>query len=570
MKVLDLGVRQVFPLQMIGEQPDQRSDIFSLGAVFYELLTGHHPFSGSSAPGAISAATLATPPPITDFREDASQALNEVVMKALAKDPDARYQTMGALAYDLRSLFAPELARGPKRVAFASDSRGVRKPSGVEGEKLPPGSLLDDLKQALDGLLKGKSKGWATTQPKLQLERERSFLADIAHFCRLYWRYLLAVFLFFTGLAMAVAIVVGLRNEGSETEPSRLTQTTSLTTSGKVRSAAISPDGERLIYAVDEGWGQSLLLKELKSAKETRVASAQSIEYRGLTFSRDGRWICYLKAPADSGAGAVFRIAAHGGAEQPLPIAHAISSVSFSPDGRSMAAIRTNDTGSETSLWVGNEAGEGAELGARSRPAAFQFTSPAWSPDGRVIVCAVRDAESDLFLKLVAIGVGDKNENTIVSGRWSEINRVAWRADGGGLIVAASDPITRRSQLWRVDYPSGDVSRLTQDWGDYRDASLTRDDSLLVAVQSEVLSNVWVAKGTDASQARQITTGRLDGVNGIAWTPDGRLVYVSLTNGREGVWIGPDSGDDDGEEQQAPPATDRKRRWRAVSTDCLA
>src|SRR5262245_33438059 len=69
--------------------------------------------------------------------------------------------------------------------------------------------------------------------------------------------------------------------------------------------------------------------------------------------------------------------------------------------------------GSETSLWVGNESGEGDELGARSAPAAFQTTSPAWSPDGRVIVCAVRDAENDLFLKLVAIGVGDKSENTI-------------------------------------------------------------------------------------------------------------------------------------------------------------
>ncbi|HKQ80034.1 MAG TPA: protein kinase [Blastocatellia bacterium] len=547
-KILDLGVGSVFSLQMVGEQPDLRSDIFSLGAVFYELLTGHPPFSGSSAPGVVVAATLAEPPPIMDFREDASSALNEVVMRALAKDPGARYQTMSALARDLRSLLGPELARDPKRAAWASDSLGARKSSGIDGEDLPPGSLMDDLKQALEGLLAGKPRARAALQPKIQLEPERSFLADIAHFCRLYWRYLLASFLFFAGLATAVAIVTALRGEEPETEATRLSQTTSLTTSGKVRSATISPDGERLIYAVDEGWGQSLLLKELKSAKETRVAAAQSIEYRGLTFSRDGRWINYLKTPVDSGAGAVFRIAAHGGTEQPLPIANAISSVSFSPDERSLAAIRTDDAGSKTSLWVGNENGEGVDLSVRSRPAAFQSAAPAWSPDGRVIVCAVRDSESDLFLKLVAIGVEDRNENTIVSGRWSEIDRLAWRADGGGLIIAASDPIARRSQLWRVDYPSGDVSRLTRDWGDYRDASLTRDDSLLIAVQSEVFSNVRVARGTDADQARQITTGRLDGVNGIAWTPDGRLVYVSLTNGREGVWIGSDGGDGAGEE----------------------
>jgi Tol biopolymer transport system component len=474
-------------------------------------------------------------------------------MKALAIDPNARYQTMGDLARDLRGLSVAEPARDQKRAARANDPRGGGKPGAAEGEELPPGSLIDDLKRAINGLFENGPRGRAARHPKIQLEPERSFLADIAHFCRLYWRYLLAVFLFFAGLAMAIAIVASLRDEGTETEPSRLKRTTSLTTSGKVRSAAISPDGESLIYAVDEGWGQSLLLKELKSAKETRVASAQSIEYRGLTFSRDGRWISYFKAPTDSGSGAAFRIAASGGAEQPLPIANAISSASFSPDGKSLAAIRTNDTGSKTSLWVGTEAGEGAELATRSGLAAFQPTLPAWSPDGSVIVCAVRDAMSDLYLNLVAIGVGGKSENTIVSGRWSEIDRVAWRSDGGELIVAASDPITRRSQLWRVDYPSGDVSRLTQDLSDYRGASLTRDDSLLVAVQSEVLSNIWVAPGAEASQARQITTGRLDGVNGVTWTPDGRLVYVSLTNGREGVWIGPRGAEEGAEEAQHRP-----------------
>ncbi len=548
------AARYLSPEQMVGERADQRSDVFSLGAVLYELLTGRPPFSGSSVEELIAAASLTTPPPIMDFREDAPPALNEIVMKALAKDMGVRYQTMGALARDLRNLSAEAPVHAPGHAMRAKDPPGASKRGAGESEKLPPGSLpwslIDDLKRAIIRLLESRPKGKAPKQPKIYLELERSFLADIAHFCRLYWRHLLASFLALAGVAIAVVIVVTLRDRSSETEPSQLMQITTVTTSGKVRSAAISPDGENLIYAVDEGGGQSLLLKELKSARETRIAPAQPIEYRGLTFTPDGRWISCLKSPAGAGAGALFRIAARGGAEQPLPITNAISSAAFSPDGRLLAVVKTNDAGSETSLWVGDETGNGAVLVNRSTPAAFQSAPPAWSPDGRIIICAVRDADSDLFLELAAIGVVDKTENTIVSGRWSEIDQVAWRADGGGLIVAASDPITRRSQLWRVDYPSGAVSRITQGWGDYRGASLTRDDGLLICVQSEILSNIWITPSANASHLRQITTGGKDGMNGIAWTPDNRLIYVSLTNGREALRIG---GRGDGAEPQHRP-----------------
>jgi Tol biopolymer transport system component len=92
--------------------------------------------------------------------------------------------------------------------------------------------------------------------------------------------------------------------------------------------------------------------------------------------------------------------------------------------------------------------------------------------------------------------------------------------------------------LWRVDYPSGAVSRITSDWSDYRGASLTRDESVLITVQSEILSNVWVATVGDTSHPHQVTTGRLDGLNGIAWAKDGRLLYVSITNKEERIWIG--------------------------------
>jgi Tol biopolymer transport system component len=166
-----------------------------------------------------------------------------------------------------------------------------------------------------------------------------------------------------------------------------------------------------------------------------------------------------------------------------------------------------------------------------------------------LIACAVKDASSDLYLKLVTIAVADKAENTVVSGRWSEIDGIAWLDDGGGLIVAASDPITRASKLWRVDFPSGSIARVTADTGDYRGASLTGDAQLLVSAQHEVLSHLWIAPGADSAQWRQVTTGRFDGVNGMAWTPDQRLVFASWTNDRDNIWI---SGH--GKNDEVPPS----------------
>jgi serine/threonine protein kinase/Tol biopolymer transport system component len=493
------AARYLSPEQLSGARPDQRSDVFGLGAVLYEMLAGRPPFSGSSLPEIVAAVTLTTPRSILDFRENASAAVNEIVLKALAKDPKARYQTMGALAGDLRR--------------------------------------LPEMEPALHRNLPGPMETLSEITP----ESESSFLTGIRYFCGRYKYQLLTSVLALAAIAVVILAMGILRDLFSDPVSPQLMQTTFLTTEGKARNAAISPDGARLICAMDEGDRQTLVLKELKTGKETRLASAQASEYHDLAFSPDGRWVNYYKAPAEEvfprGLGAAYRILAQGGAEQPLRIPNAIGAASFSPDGRSLAAVRMNGAGETTSLWIGDETGKGADLITRASPAAFQSTPPAWSPDGRVIVCVTREADSDFFLHLVAVKVENRAEHTLVSGRFSEIDQVIWRADGSGLIIAASDPIARKSQLWRVDYPSGAVSRITRDWSDYRGVSMTQDESVLISVQREAVSNVWVAPVADIGRLRQITKGRLDGLNGMAWAPDGGLTYVSITNNRESLWI---------------------------------
>ncbi len=101
------------PEQARGQEVDQRSDIFSAGAVFYYMLTGRKPFGASDLPAVLVKVQHDDPLPIRDF--EAPAALVTVVMKALAKSPAARYQHVGAMMADLTRV-SMELALEARRV----------------------------------------------------------------------------------------------------------------------------------------------------------------------------------------------------------------------------------------------------------------------------------------------------------------------------------------------------------------------------------------------------------------------------------------------------------------------
>jgi len=98
-----LGTAQYMaPEQIDGKEADKRTDIFALGAVLYEMSTGQRSFAGNSRAQVMAAILTSNPPSISTFKPLISPALDHVVRKCLAKDPEDRWQDAGDIAGQLK------------------------------------------------------------------------------------------------------------------------------------------------------------------------------------------------------------------------------------------------------------------------------------------------------------------------------------------------------------------------------------------------------------------------------------------------------------------------------------
>jgi serine/threonine-protein kinase len=89
------------PEQVKGQRGDPRSDVYALGVMLYEMLTGQVPFSGANLLATMNQRLVTRPKPPRDLAPEISPQLEEIVLRALERDPKARYATAAALASDL-------------------------------------------------------------------------------------------------------------------------------------------------------------------------------------------------------------------------------------------------------------------------------------------------------------------------------------------------------------------------------------------------------------------------------------------------------------------------------------
>ena len=328
--------------------------------------------------------------------------------------------------------------------------------------------------------------------------------------------------------------------------PFTITNVSRLTATGTAKLAAISPDGKYVVYAQQEDKQQGLWVKQVATGSSVQIVPPVDLGYYwGLTFSNDSNYVYYVKnEKGASGAfNKLFQIPSLGGVSKKL-MEQVDSAVTFSPDGKRLAFVRDNLKKEDTEIVLANADGrEEQTLAVRKAPDRFASdvaTRIAWSQDGKTIACAAVSADADgYYQSVVAISVQDGSQKLLTSQRWSHIGQVAWRSDGSGLVMVAIDDDSIRSspQLWYLSYPGGEARKITNDLNRFSDVSLTANAGALVTVQTNRVSNIWVAPKGDEGRAREITSGTFDGSAGLAWTADGRIVYTSEASGKQDIWI---------------------------------
>jgi len=342
-----------------------------------------------------------------------------------------------------------------------------------------------------------------------------------------------------------------------------------LTANGKATDAVISADGKQVVYVVDDGGRRSLWLRQVATATDVQLAAPDNIFYWSLTISPDGNFLYYIYGGASIRSRVLYKMPLLGGI--PAKVVEDVGSpVGFSPDGKQIAFVRVRDK--ESVMMIANADGSN-EREIAKRPGTQSFGSHfsggvAWSADGTKILSVANKREGEgRFQSVVEVSIADGTQDYITSRVWYEIQRLALLPDGSGLLITAADKPAdfRARQLWHIPYPTGDPRKITNDLTHYTSISLSSDSSALITVQEDNTASIWVAPDGDAGRALELrsVSGKLDGYDGVAWTPDGKILYTSMASGTEAIWV----MDVDGKNRRNLTVGENPNFWPSVSTD---
>jgi serine/threonine protein kinase len=483
------------PEQARGEALDARTDLFSLGSVMYGMVTGRHPFQGSTSAVIFGNILHAAPVSPVHFNSDIPAELERIINKLLEKDREMRYQVAAELRADLKRLL----------------------------RELEPGRPSSDSSVAASRATISAAQAAAKSSGSTHKPISSTVLVEAANQNKLGTGVILGLVVV---LALAAAYGAYTFVQKGKHVPFEKFAIENVSNNGHISQAAISPDGKYLLQALDENGMQSLWLHHIPTETNKEVVEPVAAIYQGLTFSPDGNYIYFVRREeAEESISVLYRASVLGG-EPKVIIRDVDSPITFSPDGTHFAFLRQLHDSPKWDLLLAKSDGAIERPIFTGRLLKSDSYVPAWSPDGKTILIPIVQPSRDAIGGFSAVDASTGNEQVLADSSEHIYYVPTWLPDGSGLIVNSSqlDSGHRQIQLGFLPSPSGEFRPLTADTNNYGAQTISKDGKTLAAIQSRVRFEFGVAPAAEPDKLAVVPLDSQLPVWRWDWTADGKLV----------------------------------------------
>ncbi|MCX6599693.1 MAG: protein kinase [Acidobacteria bacterium] len=522
------------PEQVRGERADHRSDIFALGVVMFEWLTGERPFAGNTAPELMSAILRDDPRPLP---EATSPNLKQILLRCLEKEPRRRFQSAEDLAFALDN-FSGTSSPGAVHEAPAASGSGptpasAGSASGAAAAAVDPSNASTPPQAMPQALTISALRGWLESLPGwLGLQTVPAGRQSRG------------------GLAVVVALMLGYAGRTYLEPPALDTSALSLTPVSTDRLPhgfpAWSSDGRSFVYS---RLPRQLLVRSLENADPVELLPT-NFEYTSLmpVWAPDGTRIYFTGSQDGTNQRALFSVSAAGGAPTMLikDVGRLMGQdgLAVSPDGKTLVIAMPGEArqkrlmlssppGAPPQPWPGG----GLALAAGGSRIRLQFSKSGH--ELLVVEGSLDNPRGTRFAVLPWPARADAPPKFLFEGPLPERSSSAdadWLPDDRHLLMSFPERTVEAGRLWIGDTVTGTILALTDPSSRYQRAVVSRDGRALVSNLASEQDIVEIS--TDGGPMEEIVASHFAERYGqnVPGTTD--FVYVTNRSGNSEIWLG--------------------------------